>query len=458
MWRAARLRMSSIRWQIGALSTIPIFILCVIVVVAESTSVGPRSLRSEPMLSASRIETVYDQVRHAQTPQEVGAILDTMTRMGLPARIVSSATIAPHPIEGVPGETGSNILRGLPTALGAVVSGPVAGSDNALNIVIPLDARESLVFSPEGGSGAGFYLTRAFTITTLFVLFSLPLLFVTLYAGRAIIAPLTDVSNALQTLSPKDGPERPFSERGAHEINNLARALNDMRSRVRRMIDDRTRMLRAISHDLRTPLTRLRLRIERSNQPELRDAMLKDIASISAMMEETLTYLADDVAVEPTVRADLPSLIETVCSDFTDIGFSVRYDGPARLTYCCKPLALGRAITNLVDNATKFAKAVEVHLSVHQGGARIEVRDNGPGVPPSLHGKIVEPFFKVNTARPNIDQGGFGLGLSIVRDIAHAHSGTLEFAGNSPHGLIVIMKLPAQDRAGNQQSPPPRIG
>jgi signal transduction histidine kinase len=195
---------------------------------------------------------------------------------------------------------------------------------------------------------------------------------------------------------------------------------------------------------LRTPLTRLRLRADRSAQPELRAAMLKDIARINDMIEETLTYLSNNVGAEALVKADLPSLVETVCADFADIGFAVTYEGPGRFTYLCKPRALTRAISNLIDNGTKFASAVVVRLVDHaDGSARIFVTDDGPGIPINLRERVLEPFFKASAARPANGPGGFGLGLSIVNDIVRGHGGSMQLLAGTPSGLTVRIDLPA---------------
>ncbi|MVA52786.1 HAMP domain-containing protein [Agrobacterium vitis] len=273
----------------------------------------------------------------------------------------------------------------------------------------------------------------------------LPVILLSLYAARVIAAPLLEIAKAAETLKPDDGPERPFKESGAAEIKTLAKSLNDMRSRVRTMIDDRTRMLRAISHDLRTPLTRLHLRAERSTQPELKAAFLKDIFVLRGLINDTLTYLSKDMAAEKPVYADLPSILTTVCSDFSDVGFNVTYVGPERLPHRCRPRSLARAITNLVDNSTKFAQEVSVELSVlGNGTVRIRVVDDGPGLPDNLRTRVLEPFFKVDTARKSSDSSGFGLGLSIVDDIVRAHGGTIKLLNKAPHGLAAQIEFPAE--------------
>jgi signal transduction histidine kinase len=142
----------------------------------------------------------------------------------------------------------------------------------------------------------------------------------------------------------------------------------------------------------------------------------------------------------------LPSLIVTACNDFADMGYSVTYHGPERYAYPCKPHALQRAVTNLIDNGTKFAQRVDVELCVADDGAvTVRVVDNGTGIPPEFQASVLEPFFKLDEARG--ERGGFGLGLSIVRDIVQAHHGTMTLANAEPHGLVVEIRLPPQGEA-----------
>lgn len=268
-----------------------------------------------------------------------------------------------------------------------------------------------------------------------------PVILLSLYGSRMIASPLQRFSQAARDLDPDKGPERPFDEIGPPEVRTLAKSLNDMRSRVRGMIEARTRMLRAISHDLRTPLTRLRLRAERSTEPSLRAALLADIDALALMVDETLVYLRKDASKEPQLRADLPSLMNTVCNDFADMGYSVSYRGPDRFAYPCRPHALKRAVANLIDNGTKFARHVKVELHVRPDRAiSISVTDDGPGIPPEFLADVMEPFYKLDSAR---NDRGFGLGLSIVKDIVESHFGTLTLANAAPCGLIAEINLPS---------------
>lgn len=267
------------------------------------------------------------------------------------------------------------------------------------------------------------------------------LVFFFVFAIRAITEPIKKISEAAISADITDH-SKIFDERGTIEIVALARALNGMRNRIRLMVETRTRMLRGISHDVRTPLTRLRLRVERMEGDASRDALFADIDHIDGLLTESLNYLRDEYATEAVERVDVASILQTVCSDFTDVGFDVEYDGPNKLIANCRPLSITRAVANLCDNATKFATAVTVQLrgSGGGGGFSITVCDNGSGVPEALREKVFEPFFKGDASRTT--QAGFGLGLSIVADIAHSHQGKIALSSNDPSGLIVRLDIP----------------
>jgi signal transduction histidine kinase len=270
-------------------------------------------------------------------------------------------------------------------------------------------------------------------MVTLILLFSI-------FAVWAITRPLRRIAAAAMKADISLGPA-PFEERGSVEIVALARALNAMQRRISIMIEGRTRMLRGISHDLRTPLTRLRLRAERLQDEETRDAFLADILRLDHLLKESLGYLRDNYQREPSQRADLASLLQTVCDEFADMGHDVTYDGPPRLIAEFRPLAITRAVTNLCDNGIKFATRVDVGLRTIADEAVIEVADNGPGITAQYRERVMEPFFKIDSARGGSDTG-FGLGLSIVSEIVEAHHGRFELLDRKPHGLIAAIRIP----------------
>jgi signal transduction histidine kinase len=270
---------------------------------------------------------------------------------------------------------------------------------------------------------------------------------ISLYAARFIAAPLSSFAAAADAVGRAAAEGQSVSERWPHEIAQVARALNDMRARIKGLLDERTYTLTAISHDLRTPLTRMKLRAERVSKllsdDVLADGMFADIARMEQMLSETLAYLRDDSLTEAPVFVDLPSILQTICTDLSDLGEPVTYDGPERLTYICKPSAITRAITNLVDNAMKYGTQVSVALRwLANKSVQIDVMDNGPGIPHSHRKRVFEPFFRADAARTFNTSEGFGLGLSIVRNVVEDHRGTIDLLACDPHGLDVRIVLP----------------
>jgi len=231
-------------------------------------------------------------------------------------------------------------------------------------------------------------------------------------------------------------------EQGPAQLKRVIRAFNEMQNRLQRYLSDRTRMLGAISHDLRTPLTRLRLRIETDRAAEEKSKVLGDIEIMESMLTSTLSFIRGVDDVEAAEIVDLDSLLQTVCDLVSDTGGEVTYTGPGRSRYYCKQQSMMRALTNVVANAAKYGARAEVSLSRHeQGGLKIEIADDGPGIADSEKAKVFEPFYRTAAAR-DTDRQGMGLGLAIARSIILAHGGTIELRDREPNGLIVIVTLP----------------
>lgn len=263
------------------------------------------------------------------------------------------------------------------------------------------------------------------------------------YGARWITRPLSSIAAAADSFgrSPAAGIE--LSERGAREIVAVAGALNRMQRRIRSLLDERTRMLSAISHDIRTPLTRLRLRADRLPNVEDREGVLREISRIDEMLTETLEYLRAEASGDTPEPADLPSLLQTICEDFADVGASVAYEGPGRLAYSCRPRMLARAVTNLVENSVKHAPDVRVTLRPRtDGSVEIDVQDNGPGIHAADRERVFEPFFIVDRSRGALGRGGFGLGLAMARTVIEGHGGRIGLFDRPPHGLVVRIHLP----------------
>jgi signal transduction histidine kinase len=202
-------------------------------------------------------------------------------------------------------------------------------------------------------------------------------------------------------------------------------------------------MLAAISHDLRTPLTRLRLQAEFIGESELREGMLANIDAMGDMLAETLSFAKGDASADASASFDLASILISLCDEASDAGAQAEYVGPNHVTAFGKRTAIRRMFSNLIDNAVRYGGAARVSLSDGATDWMITVADDGPGIPPDLFEQAFEPFQRLESSR-NRETGGTGLGLSIARDIVLAHGGQISLA-NAAHGsrgLIVSVLLP----------------
>ncbi|MCK1655833.1 HAMP domain-containing protein [Bradyrhizobium sp. 149] len=262
-----------------------------------------------------------------------------------------------------------------------------------------------------------------------------------LWAARALAAPLSSFARAAENFS-LDGAADPLPERGPEEIRSVARALNRMHERISRLMSDRTRMLAAISHDLRTPITRLRLRAEFIEDEGNRKRMLIDLDQMRSMLESVLSLLRNDRQIEAVTLVDIASTLQLIADQFGDMGHAVHYDGPASATAAARPDDLHRGVTNLVENAVRFGAEVTIRLDISGSKLVIDVEDDGPGISDARKQEMLEPFVRGDDARTMDESTGFGLGLTIARAIAVAHGGELSLHDREPHGLIVRMQLP----------------
>ncbi|WMT91921.1 ATP-binding protein [Pelagibacterium sp. H642] len=307
---------------------------------------------------------------------------------------------------------------------------------NGAGVIVPFDDGQVL--------NAAFYKNLAPSIwrTHLPLSLALTAVLVSLVAVitvRRIASPLRQLTQAAEMLGRGEAVS-PLLERGPEDIRRTAVAFNSMQERLHRFVVDRTRMLAAIGHDLRTPLTTLKLRAEMVEDIELQERMLDTIDEMQAMTEATLSLVREETSVDPTRTIDLAALVESVCDDLAELGQSVRFVSSERLNYRCRPEGLRRVIRNLIENAVRYAGGAEVRLVVDPSAVKILVEDNGPGIPVDNVEEVFAPFFRLEKSRSR-ETGGLGLGLSIARAIARQHGGDIILAPREP-GLQAAIVLP----------------
>ena len=274
------------------------------------------------------------------------------------------------------------------------------------------------------------------------------ILVVSVWVVRRVTTPLASLATAAERLG-RDVNAPPLPETGTTETRQAARAFNDMQTRLRGLIENRTRLLAAISHDLRTPLTLLRLRAESVENVQERDRMLSTIAEMDALIGSSLQFARDDSTDEPRRPTDLASLLQSVVEDMRDAGFDVRMQPAQPVVYACRPAALKRAARNLLDNAVKYGKSGSVEIRRVSQAIEINVDDDGPGIAPQELSRVLEPFYRVEDSRSR-ETGGVGLGLAIAQSIVQSHGGILALSNRPTGGLRATISLPL---SGNPQSP-----
>lgn len=264
--------------------------------------------------------------------------------------------------------------------------------------------------------------------------------FLSLRAARRLIVPLEHVAQAAQRLGiDRDAPQ--VRVEGPAELRAIAGAFNEMHGRIKRFVDDRTQMVAAMSHDLRTPLTRLRLRADAVPDPEQRHKMIADIEQMEAMIAETLSFASEEALQGKREPTDIDAMLASICDDFSDAGQNAAYSGTARPVAMVRPGALRRALTNLIDNALRHGGAARVTLAEQGSAIAIAIADDGPGIPAEELEKVFQPFYRLEHSR-NRDHGGTGLGLAVARTILRAHGGDVTLANREGGGLTATVTLP----------------
>lgn len=353
----------------------------------------------------------------------------------------------------------STLKRQLQTTLGSAYQLSIMPTADAASKAIPIPTP---LFEPHEGSGVQLYdikvgfpsggsvlfrighLPRGARLPrNLFVNLALlvVVLVIALYVtARSITRPLSNLVRAAEGLG-RNVRQPKLAEKGARELRDAAHAFNTMQDRLHRYLDSRTRVLAAMSHDLKTPLTRLRLQVETAlDDPAIQARFSKELDEMEGMVRGALALfrgLDDDEVLAPI---DINALMATLRSEFAEMGADVTIEGKAAQPFTGKPQALKRCLTNLIANAVKFG--VRATIVIEEGVALIiRVRDDGPGIPPEELERVFEPFYRVESSR-NRDTGGTGLGLSIARDVAQAHGGSLTARNLAAGGLEALLVLP----------------
>ena len=267
-------------------------------------------------------------------------------------------------------------------------------------------------------------------------------LLLSVLAARRLANPLSELAVGVEQLG-ASGDASLLPPKGPRELQITINAFNRMQERLRRFNDDRVQMLAAMSHDLRTSLTRLKLRLEiGENQDQQQKKMIVELDAMNAMIGSILLFARDDIRREPRMLVDLDALVDGVCEDASDAGGAVTYRGTRGVTASGRPAVLRRAISNLVDNALKYGGVADVTLTSDTGRIVVAVEDRGPGIPRSEREKVFDPFYRIEGSR-NPDTGGVGLGLSVARSITREHGGDIVLAARKGGGLSARLELPA---------------
>ncbi|AYR23671.1 ATP-binding protein [Herbaspirillum rubrisubalbicans] len=258
--------------------------------------------------------------------------------------------------------------------------------------------------------------------------------------ARMATRPIRQLAQAASRLG-SDIDHAPLAETGPTEIRQAAHAFNAMQARIRRQIQHRTHMLAAITHDLQTPLTRMRLRLEKVADSQLQQKLIDDLGVMHGMVREGLDLARSMDSSEKIQALDIDSLLDSVCADAADSGQDVSLQGSTRAFVMAQPGALRRCLTNLIDNACKYGKVARVTIALEQQKIAIRIRDQGPGIPEAELEAVFEPFYRLEASRSR-DTGGTGLGLTIALNIAENHHGQLRLRNLSEGGLEVLLELP----------------
>jgi len=284
---------------------------------------------------------------------------------------------------------------------------------------------------------------KTWIISSFSIAFSITLLLSILlcfWALRRLTNPLVKFAHAAKRLG-RDVNAPPIPETGPVELRDIVHAFNEMQDRIRQLISGRTQFLAAISHDLRTPITRLKLRAEYIMDPKNQEKVQRDLDEMTTMIDSTLSFARNTHLEEPLVWFDIVALLEALCDDLVATGRDVTFkSAETKVRFHGRNLALKRTFTNLIENGVKYGECARVNLTTQSKHLLVDIDDEGPGIPENEQEKVFEPFYRVESSRSR-ETGGTGLGMAIARDVILAHGGTIELINRQEGGLRVSLSL-----------------
>lgn len=308
-----------------------------------------------------------------------------------------------------------------------------------LGVVISMQLRDGRWLNLESGLSPPNFGWKLPALTWL-GLMALALSSVVIIMIRRITRPMAALAQAAERAGRGEAIE-PLPEVGPIDMRQTSAAFNNMHARLQRFVQDRTRMLAAMSHDLRTPITTLRLRAEFIEDEEIKSKILETLDDMQRMTEATLAFVREEAAVEPTRVVDLTALIESITGDLVDLGHDVAFLPRERVVYACRPSSIKRALSNLMENAIRYGGKASVELTETDDMLVITIDDAGPGIPEGQIERMFEPFVRLDSSR-NEETGGIGLGLAIARSIIRSHGGEILLVNRGEAGLRAMINLP----------------
>ncbi|MDR0717409.1 MAG: HAMP domain-containing protein [Azoarcus sp.] len=325
------------------------------------------------------------------------------------------------------------------------------GGDNRameyMPLVVAVSLSDGTLFTARlpGKNPAPFAHTLHGSVLSAFLALVAGVVILTWVCVRIATRPLSRLAAAARALG--EDPERaPLALTGPTEVIQAAEAFNQMQRRISTHMRERTRILAAISHDLQTPITRLRLRAEMVDDEELKARIQSDLDAMQGLIREGLDYARSMEALTPAQPIELTALLSALCGDAADMGWNVTLDGHTSAPFMGQPLALRRALWNLIENGVKFGDAVNIVVAETPGAFHITIRDHGPGLPVEERERVFEPFYRTETSR-NRETGGTGLGLAITRNLLHAQRGSVTLDNHPGGGLVATISLPRAPQA-----------